>query len=205
MLPRAKVEFQASFNLSENPKLNRLKTWNTISYPLWPTNDRAYTHAYKETVILKQIGISTRARIQLTLYHPVCKILLVDSCGICGNFSGSFVFTWTLPRTLNRERAKGKNREENLHQNSSVEFTIKAFSYFYRIRDRSHHEFSRFDLYFCPDRCWLGGIIITPGIPQAITSQYLCYTGSLSDNFLVIYKWAIEKSCLLSFTCFLCF
>ena len=32
------------------------------------------------------------------------------------------------------------------------------------------------------------GIIITPGIPQAITSQYLYYTVSLSDNFSVIFK-----------------
>ena len=32
------------------------------------------------------------------------------------------------------------------------------------------------------------GIIITPGIPQAITSQYLYYTVSLSDNFSVISK-----------------
>ena len=40
------------------------------------------------------------------------------SCGICGNFSGSFIFTWTLARSLNRD----------LHQNSTLEKIQKVLS-----------------------------------------------------------------------------
>lgn len=176
------------------------------------------------------------------------------SCGICGNFSGSFIFTWTLARSLNRD----------LHQNSTLEKIQKVLSqhldhvtgsdqgsqscfksevqiekwltevighsapHFAHTADvrwgslwgechrhetlltihpgpdgagrpgpscikRSQQECVSSWLVF-PPPSWVlgGGHYHYSRNPPAITSQYLFYTVSLSDNFSVISKLAIE-------------
>ena len=62
-----------------------------------------------------------------------------------------------------------------------------------QMNDYRHYQLISLLLYqilFLP-RCMGQGIIITRGIPQAPTSQYLYYTESLSDNLSAISKVAI--------------
>lgn len=70
------MEFQASFNLSENPKLNHGCKYKSGFHTFCiPTHD----HGNREIVFLTNRQDNTRAIVQLNLHHPVCIRMLAKS------------------------------------------------------------------------------------------------------------------------------
>ena len=101
--------------------------WGLFPF-IWKAKHKTYFHTFlwlthdhrPKDIVIYIIG-RRRAILQLNLYNveSTCMIWKVEfSCGICGNFSGSFIFTWTLARSLNRD----------LHQNSTLEKIQKVLS-----------------------------------------------------------------------------